>query len=381
MIIFVGSKVSGDFVNEVAAKRDIEVCFIKENTDIKEQVGDILFITKEKGAPTHIIYDVDEYINDVTDILAEIGRISKFNNAIPVIATISINPGNILIREAIDSGIKNFVNLSGSNFDRKDSLEKILTGYFDSNEQKEIEEVKRVREEEKLFNESFSKIGIAGCSRRIGTTTQALQIAKFLQSKGYKVCYIESNDNVYKNNSEERRKNTCLSYVEKIKEYYEYPSENEDLGIITYEGLDLSYDPEKIALLQEEGYEYFVYDYGIYTDQNFNKTSFLKDDIKIFVCGSDIAELDDTLAAASHISYDCVKMIFSFTAKSEQDGVLLMFDEYHLKPERCYFAEYTPSAFILNDIEMYESLLQIKDKEIKKAEEPKKKKGFFRRKK
>ena len=379
MIIFVGSKIDGNFASEVAKNRNIEIVFVDKNSDITKQTNDILFTIKTHETPTHIIYDADQYNNDAEEIADEIIKIKNHNNAKPIVATISLHSGNVLVRACMDAGIKNFVNLSRGNFERKDALEKILTGYSDTNEFKEIETIKRIREEEKQHFDHFKKIGVAGTSYRIGTTTQAIQIAKYLKSKGYKVCYVEANSNEYINKGSDRRKVYSFSYVEKLKEYIEYDRENKELGIVTYDGIDMAYDPEKIALIHMEDYDYFIYDYGVYTGADFNKTSFLKDDIKILVGGSDVAELDYTMDAAGDISYACANIIFSFTAKEEQDGILKLFIDCKNKPERCYFASYTPSAFILSDVEMYDQLLNVSEKNIEETV-IKKKKPFWRRK-
>lgn len=378
MIIFAGDKIEGNFAEEVAKRRGLQLIFVDKNVDIKKQTNDILFITRKQERPTHIIYDADQYNNEAEDIAAEIMKIKKYNNAVPVVATISLHEGNVLVRACIDAGIKDFVNLSRGNFERKDSLEKILTGFNDVHEVKEIENIKRIREKEKKHYESFTKIGVAGTSQRIGTTTQAIQISKYLQGKGYKVCYIEFNSRRYINKGDGRKKQT-FSYVEKVKEYLEYERDNKELGIITYEGLDMSYDQEKIALLHMKDYDYLVYDYGLYTGKDFNKTSFLKDDIKIFVGGCDVTELDFVMEAAGDISYNCANIIFSFTGKDEEDGILKLFSDYKLKPERCYFAGYAPSPFSVTDVTLYDSLLGVENKNAGDGVAKKKKKLFWRK--
>ena len=164
MIIFVGSKIDGNFASEVAKNRNIEIVFVDKNSDITKQTNDILFAIKTHETPTHIIYDADQYNNDAEEIAAEIIKIKNHNNAKPIVATISLHSGNVLVRACMDAGIKNFVNLSRGNFERKDALEKILTGYNDINEFKEIETIKRIREEEKQHFDNFTKIGVAGTS-------------------------------------------------------------------------------------------------------------------------------------------------------------------------------------------------------------------------
>ena len=42
------------------------------------------------------------------------------------------------------------------------------------------------------------KIGIAGSMSRIGTTTQAIQLAQVLK-ENYKICYVERNEKKYLN--------------------------------------------------------------------------------------------------------------------------------------------------------------------------------------
>lgn len=51
---------------------------------------------------------------------------------------------------------------------------------------------------------------------------------------------------------------------------------------------------EKIADILQLGYNFYVYDYGVYNSADFNKTSFLEKNVKIFVVGSKPNELPYT---------------------------------------------------------------------------------------
>ena len=51
------------------------------------------------------------------------------------------------------------------------------------------------RQDQKPESNGFKTVAFCGCQPRIGTTTQAVQFAKYLQFSGLSVCYIEANEN------------------------------------------------------------------------------------------------------------------------------------------------------------------------------------------
>ena len=359
MIIYAGDRTAGNFIYEVAKKRNIEVNHIEENIDIKKQENDILFqLSKAK----YLVIDIDQYINEAEEIAESLGAIKKLGAKI-IVLTSSLSSDNLLISKLVDIDIKNFISKADNLSSMKNELEKNLTDYYDINERKEIEEIKNLKKAAKLKDEKTTTIAVAGSINRIGTTTQAIQIVKYLIYKGYKACYIEVNNNVYENSTLSKEKEP-LTYTKKLKKILSL-SEDEKINMMKYEGIELYNNIDKLADIKDRDYDFIVFDYGCYKNNYFNKASFLKDDINIFICGSEITEIDEAAALASNISYEKSKLVFSFTDKSDEDDIISLISSIKIKENeengaRCYFANFAPNPFKLSSIDLYDSLLDIK---------------------
>ena len=72
--------------------------------------------------------------------------------------------------------------------------------------------------------------------------------------------------------------------------------------------IDMFYNQDKIPEVLKKEYDYYVYDYGVYNDRDFNKTAFLREDVKIFIVGASPTELDYTKEIAQNISYGEAKL-------------------------------------------------------------------------
>lgn len=381
MIIYAGDRAAGNFIYEVAKKRNIEVNHIEENIDIKKQENDILFqLSKAK----YLVTDIEQYINEADEIVESLDAIKKLGAKI-IVLTSSLSSDNLLISKLVDIDIKNFISKADNLSSMKNELEKNLTDYYDVNERKEIEEIKNLKKATLLKDEKTTTIALAGSINRIGTTTQALQIVKYLIYKGYKACYIEVNNNVYENNTLSQEKEP-LTYTRKLKKILSL-NEDEEINMIKYEGIELYNNIDKLADIKDRDYDFIVFDYGCYKNNSFNKASFLKDDINIFICGSEITEIDEAAALASNISYEKSKLVFSFTDKSDEDDIISLISSIKIKENeengaRCYFANFTPSPFKLSSIDLYDSLLDIKATEdslaLSKAKEKTRSKKLFK---
>lgn len=381
MIIYAGDRAAGNFIYEVAKKRNIEVNHIEENIDIKKQENDILFqLSKAK----YLVIDIEQYINEADEIAESLDAIKKLGAKI-IVLTSSLSSDNLLISKLVDIDIKNFISKADNLSSMKDELEKNLTDYYDINERKEIEEINNRKRAALLKDEKTTTIAVAGSINRIGTTTQALQIVKYLIYKGYKACYIEVNNNVYENNTLSQSKEP-LTYTRKLKKILSL-NEDEEINMIKYESIELYNNIDKLADIKDRDYDFIVFDYGCYKNNSFNKASFLKDDINIFICGSEITEIDEAAALASNISYEKSKLVFSFTDKSDEDDIISLISSIKIKENeengaRCYFANFTPSPFKLSSIDLYDSLLDIKATEdslaFDKAKEKTRSKKLFK---
>jgi predicted CoA-binding protein len=379
MIIFVGSKLKGFFAEEVAKERDYGFSYVNEKSNIKEQVNDILFIAKKCKC---IIYDVEQYINPAEEIAETIKTVADATNAMPIAYAPSFMPGAALPAALLDRDIKNFIR-AGSAADMKDQLEKNLTGFYDANDRKELAAIEEKREEDKKLASSLKTIAVAGSMRRIGTTTQAIQICKYLSLKGYKVCYIQLNNALYPD-SHQSLKASEIGYVEKVKSWFEVEKVNEDLGMVRCFSVDMFYKQEKIPEVLKQGYDYYIFDYGVYTDQDFNRTAFIQADVQIIVVGSSPTELEYTQNIAQSSFYQDAKLLFSFVAEEEKEELIMLMDEIKMTSgksngARSFFTSFVPDPFVFSNLDLWEDLLPIED--ISEDAGQKKRKGLFGRKK
>jgi len=376
-IMFVGDGMNGYFAQEVAQTRGWQYYQIDADADIKKATNDILtFIYSRKISIDIIIYDADVFLNDAAVIAKEIRGAANTISAKPIVYMPSFLPESALAGALLANDIKNYI-LSGSTADLKDQLEKNITGFFDANGRKEVEEILQLQAEAKTHIDSFKTIGVAGSQERIGTTTQCLQIIKYLQAKGYRACYIELNQKKYYDMSSSSGKISAKGFVEK----YALWSGAEDTDYVDYRGIKM-YSSHGMMKAREESFDYYVYDYGSVTDRDFDRIAYLKDEVKILVAGGKPTEFDFLQRILQMPTYTESALIMSFIPENEQEDVLKTLSELENKSRPVMFAEYAPDPVLPVPVEVYESLIPLEDKpsEVGGAEKKKKRRLFGRKK-
>lgn len=195
-----------------------------------------------------------------------------------------------------------------------------------------------------ISGSNSNSIGVAGALNRMGTTTQCLQICKYLISMGYTVAYVEMNKNEFIDD--------CEKTYSKAKKKGKYLLCN---GIDMYKGL---------ADAMSGDYDYLIKDYGDMQSDKFNSISFLEQGTRVICLGSKPTELTAADTVLDKDEYIKSKFIFTFVPESEHKDILeLMLDS----KDSTYFAPYTPDLFNYNSEEsnkIYSSLLGI-DTELK----------------
>lgn len=383
MIIFVGEELRGGFVSEVINKNGDEVKFVNISAGLKDYEHEINLLARN-GCDA-IIYDIDNIYDEPQDLMAVIMSIRETTRAKVILYSPTINPNNTIITEAVTRGLKNFIDSSTTMTEQKNQLTRCLSDLYERKEHPSIVKIKEKQKEKKLRESSYRTIGIVGTIHRIGTTTQCLQVVRYLNSKGFRACYVEMNSNRYKNIINNKGKDE-LSYVEKVPLFYSVTDKDEELGFYQCDGIDMYYKADKLPEILDKEYDYYVYDYGTYTDIDFNKASYLKDNLNIFVCGTGITEIDMNADVISNPSYIKSKLVFNFLAEEEiPDFLNSLGDKIS---HRAYFTKYTTDPFKVTDLMLYDNLLSSIMMEMKKPEEKnekqvkeKKTKGFrfFRR--
>lgn len=343
MIIFIGAKDRGYFVREVAALRKEGLEFVEQSLTIRTQINDILNRTGDA-----YLFDIEQYVDPAIEVADEIKRIKRAKNCTVVIYAPGYDRKSKIVQELMYQGIKYFV-FSANTSEARDELERCLSGYYIEPEPEELKELEIQEEKQRDI-----KIGITGASARIGTTTLALQFVKYLQMKGHKACYIEVN---------------ATDFIQQHERAFNVVHDSY-LGKVTFEGVDMYYKQENLLDVLKQDYDFFVYDFGTYMDTDFNKTSFLEKDVRVFVMGSKASEIAQTNAVIRNEFYTDVDYVFNFISEREQAELLEYMEE---KAERTYFTGYTPDQFEYVPNKLFEKILPVTDI----SEPVEKKKGIF----
>lgn len=216
MLLFVGKKEKGFFTEETKEK----VEYIDEALHIKDQAEAILRFNEEA---TVVIYDIEQYADEAKELVHWINRIEDALKIKTIIFAAGYSPKSTVCRMLWDAGVKNFI-FSIYLGDQKEDLEYCLTGYYENFGYEEKRGFSFEEEEEKEESEEKKKtrtigIGVAGCIKRMGTTTQALQLVKYLQFVGFKAAYFQMN---------------ASNFVEAVKDAYEQVTVDDEIGLVSY---------------------------------------------------------------------------------------------------------------------------------------------------
>lgn len=212
-----------------------------------------------------------------------------------------------------------------------------------------------------LTNQNKTTIAVMGIMHRIGTTTQAIMLTKYLMDSGYRAAYIEMNKS---------------GYVRALADSYEGVREEKESGKIQYQGIDMFTRPENIRDILDMPYTHYIYDFGSLSDEI--PMSWMEKKLKIVVAGSKPQELEAFRGVIKKIYRQDPAYIFSFSAEDERNAILSQMGK---SAGKTYFSDYCPDPFAADTTYFYHEILnlnlQVKHSALSKLNE---KKGFFRRK-
>lgn len=346
MILFVGTKEKGFFCEDVAGERKMEVRYVATDLHIENQAQDIL---RYKEQAKIIVYDIEQYADEPEVLVQWMIKIQDAIGIKSVIFAPGFSPQSTIIQLLYEKEIKNFI-FSIYLGEQKEDLGLCMDGYFESFGYKEkrgfsfeIEEAESIESEAAEIKTKC--IGVAGAITRIGTTTQAIQLVKYFQFAGYRAAYFQMN---------------TRCFVENLIEAYDGVELDEDVGRATYMKVDMFYRLDKLQDVLKLDYDYLVFDYGVYSENGFNKISFLEKEIQIFVVGSKPGgEFESTYDVIKNNFYNSVYYIFSFVAESEQKDLLELMQE---KADMTFFAEDAKDPFSYSGGQLYQKLFPVEDK-------------------
>mgnify|MGYP001028411880 CR=1 FL=1 len=344
MIIFVGSEAKGFFVEEIAEKRKEKFAYVESKSRILQQSYEIL---SYEGVE-HMVFDISQYADSPEELTNEIIKMSKCNNAKIIILAPGYSLKTKILTELYTAGVRNYI-LGTTLAEMKQQLELSLTDYYEVNGLEELEVVtlQEQKEEERMV-ESYTLIGVAGAMNRIGTTTQAIQIVKYLTFKGYKACYVELNN---------------TGYVEQLQYFYNVEEHDEDIGKVVYNNIHHYYRQDKISEILKLGYDYYIYDYGVYNHVNFNKTSYLEKDIRIACVGSKPSEMLATQNMVNSNFYSDCFYLFVHAPKGDWNAL-----KESMEDKATFFPAYSPEAYelVLENVKLYEEIIPVENRNEEK---------------
>ncbi|MCI8600561.1 MAG: hypothetical protein HFE45_03095 [Oscillospiraceae bacterium] len=250
-------------------------------TDIRE-------IAKRYRAATqyeHIFVDLSFLQNEEDEVLDALSGLYAISTANLILLACGYEPGSKLLSELVKGGMYNIITAESPGAVNADA-----TACLKGKTLKDVRYLLIPEEPPKQKSGLFSffrrpvkkpqpepqpkqqlRIGVAGVIHRIGTTTVAMQIARYFQQIGWKACYIDCTGDGQ------------LAYY---PHFWENVQQDKQRDCFRMEGLDL-YAGFRDQLAKD--YEALVYDYGVFSEAG--RLSYLDKEKKILVCGCKPQEL------------------------------------------------------------------------------------------
>ena len=188
---------------------------------------------------------------------------------------------------------------------------------------------KKVQKSQQRSGSRTLKIAVIGAMRRIGTTTVALQLVKYLNDQEeHAAAYLQYNNS---------------DFITDLKEICCVDQDAGKPDKITFANTDIFSDPRKVSGIISSGYQYIVYDYG--DIKSISQSSAFEKYIIIIVGGGEPDEIRAMTAAMEVFNQKNVLYFFNFTPLSDREELLDMMEGYRNKT---FFLDYIPDKFCYN---------------------------------
>lgn len=354
-LLFLGEQKNSYFIKEAANQYGCEIEISGYVVSSTSMVDRALVDNYD-----YILIDVSGLLMSPLDLKECVEQILIGSQARVAVMGQGMSMTTAIIQAAVEAGIHN-VLLSVYPREISEDCIEFLSG--NSNiETKKDQMNNTVYDEVKIMpfakiNIERTTIGVAGTIERIGVTTQAIQLCKWLKMKGKNVCYIQMNDS---------------GYVENLKVFYENVVVDEAQGCVSYENVEMYYDKARIDEILNRNYDFYVYDYGTITNEVFQKTSFFEKNYKIVVTGTKPTELSSFNQCMEELYHKHIHYVFSFVSEGDRENVMEMMSD---KDKYSYLAGVTLDMFSLNsdNISNFEKIIPLEEE----IEEEPEKKGLF----
>lgn len=349
--LFLGTEERGFFAREALRKRGGELSIFGQAPALKPLVPELL-----KEPLDCLILDAEALTEPAHETAEAVKALRLASNP----HLVAFAPGYSLETEILqalkEAGVQDFVtalSLTGQ-------IEE-LTGALDNKSSAPVlsEPVLAAAPTQAI---SFPRsVAVAGSLPRIGTTTQAIQLVKYLLLYGVRACYLEM---------------SAAGFVDAVRSYCEISQWDKSLGLVACQGVDLFYRQERIADVLALGYDCTVYDFGVYGGRLFPRVSYLEKEARILVTGAAPNEVDSMRPVFDELQKEKVSYLFSLCPESEKEDVLALMDDL---AGQTFFPACTPDAFSYttqNDA-MFSALLGVSESVLQEPKKPRRK-GFWK---
>jgi len=343
-LIYYISEKRPDLLDAVCDKLYLAVTKI-QNSQIKNT------IISNAGAfsyATRFVIDLSSVKRSSNEIIDAIETFRSINGSARVIILADgVSQGSSLIVRLLNIGVYDIL----TELD-EESLEKSLTTGFTRDEASArwvpapsvppLPQPALVVGEDYIANKEFKKhkpyimIAICAAEAHMGATHQALLMAEFLSSAGFRVCYLEMG---------KRRKIVCLAQV--------YPiNANEKMRLIQFESVDMYFDIS-IHQIVGMGYDFYICDLGRLEEMD--AQAFKSADMRFVVAGAKAWEMPPYRSVLSMPGAErSFSFIINFAPPREMASIQNMMGEFKL-----YFSEYAPYPFESNvNVRIYKDIFR-----------------------
>lgn len=356
MILFLGDENKGFFLEDIVTEINNAVKytgFIPHIHEAKEIMAN--------NSYDYIVVDVTQFIDSSNVISNEIKNVYTAVAVPIIIFAPGLQYNSEILIALSEAGITKFITGVTPAAQRGQFKECIANTQTESPLSENIPTPDSINNDILPHNKKYQTISLCGACRRIGTTTQAVQIIKYLQFNGYKAAYIEMNNNNF--------------VLDMMKIYEDISVENKGIDKISYKNVDFYYKQEQLSDILKRNYDFFVFDYGSAADPYFNAISFIEKDFPIIVCGTAPNEWQATNAVIGKTLLNDAYYIFNFCDVSEHAEIRELMQQ---KAKKTIFSAYAPdfSQFRADRNNLYKQIIKVENLSVSKPA----KKGLFGRK-
>lgn len=329
-------------IREICAKYDFDE--IEVYTGIKNLQEFSIRELQNLKSFKYLILDITDLKEKEDAIIKSVVAIKTMHKIRIIVMATGYKEGDNILSRLFKEGIYNFV-IGDSYQKQEEELGKCLS--VDGNDYKDairfrVEENNIKGNNKVIIKKEYQKlkqlltVAIAGTQSHVGTTTQAFLLCEFFNERGLKACYVCANNNT---DIEELRLNL-----------------NKELnnGMFQYCNIDIYDKNEKISAMAY-GYDVYIYDYGVLTNDNLDL--FITNDKRIIVGGSKLWEIKSIFQSFMKLKkLDDVFYILSHCPNDEKNFLISNMGRYKKKT---FFSEYSPNPFETNkNIEMYQTIFK-----------------------